>query len=135
MRLKFVENPELRTEEIAALRSAVGWDERKEQMQKIVGCTYMSAACLDGDRLVGWIDVISDGVDDAFIRNLVVDPAYQRRGIGLQLLKMVAGRIKKDRIKTANVLFEPELAALYRKAGFRIISGGMIDNEAERLDS
>lgn len=131
MRLNYVENPDLQAQEIAALRTAVGWDAREEKLQKIVGCTYMTAACQDENLLVGFVDVISDGVDDAFIRNLLVHPRYRRRGIGLQLLKIVVQRTKQDNIKTVNVLFEPELTGLYLKAGFRIIGGGLIDNEAE----
>ncbi|MFU8794763.1 MAG: GNAT family N-acetyltransferase, partial [Dethiobacteria bacterium] len=65
------------------------------------------------------------------IRSLVVHPDYRRRGIALNLLKMVTERIKKSNIKTTNVLFEPELTDLYRKAGFRIVGGGLIDNERE----
>ncbi len=131
MSLQFVENPELEAAAVAALRKRVGWEERKEKLEQVIGQTYLTAACFDGTRLVATIDVISDGVDDAFIRNLVVDPAYQRRGIALGLLKLVVKRLKADQIKTVNILFEPELNGLYRKAGFRIVSGGMIDNEEE----
>lgn len=131
MRLEYNENPEVDVEEVAALRKAVGWEPRKEQLQQIVGCTYMTVICRDSGNLVGYVDVISDGVDDAFIRNLLVHPDYQRRGIALNLLQIIVRRIKADRIKTANVLFEPALTDLYREAGFRIICGGIMDNEKE----
>ncbi len=132
MTLKFVENPELDPDQIAELRKSVGWDGRRNKLEKIIGCTYMTAACYDDDLLVGCVDVISDGVDDAFIRNLVVRPEYQGRGIGLKLLVIVNNRLKADCIKTVNVLFEPELASFYTRAGFRIVGGGLIDNETER---
>ncbi len=131
MNLQYIVNPELEAEAVAALRTEVGWDARKEALKKIIGCTYLTAACFDENRLVGIVDVISDGVDDAFIRNLVVDPQYQRKGIGLKLLKLILVQLKKDKIKTVNILFEPGLTGLYRKAGFRIVSGGIIDNEEE----
>ncbi len=131
MRLRYSENPDLEAEMVAALRSEVGWDARKEKLERIIGRTYTTAACFDGNRLIGFVDVISDGVDDAFIRNLLVHPDYRGKGIGLRLLQIIIKRIKTDRIKTINVLFEPQLAELYRKAGFRIIKGGIIDNEEE----
>ncbi len=124
-------NPFLKVEDVAALRIKVGWDSRKEQLQCILGKTYLSAACFDNSRLVGMIDVISDGVDDALIRNLMVDPDYHREGVALKLLEMVKNQLKADRIKTVNVLFEPDLRALYVKAGFRVVCGGIIDNEKE----
>jgi ribosomal protein S18 acetylase RimI-like enzyme len=129
--LKYVENPVLEAADIAGLREAVGWDGRKDQWEKIAGCTYLTAACFDHDRLVGFVDVLSDGVDDALIRGLVVHPAYQRQGIGLELLQMVIKKVKAEKIKTTNVLFDLELAGLYRKAGFKIIGGGIIDIERE----
>lgn len=131
MQLRYVENPVLKAAEVARLRVAVGWDAREKQLEKVIDKTYLTAACFDNDNLVGFVDVISDGVDDAFIRNLVVLPGYQRFGIALELLNIIIRRTKADRIKTVNVLFEPELIDLYRKAGFRIVNGGMIDHENE----
>lgn len=133
MPLRYVENPELGAETIAALRVLVGWDARIKKLEKIVGCTYMTATCYDKDLLVGFVDVLSDGVDDALVRSLVVHPEYQGRGIGLELIRIVVERLKANQIKTINVLFETELTAFYSKAGFRIVSGGLIDNETEGL--
>ena len=129
MILEFIEKPAVAPEELASLRKAVGWDRRLSRIRKTVGCCYYWVGCRFNGRLVGYVEVISDGVDDAYIRSLIVHPAYQKRGIGMRMLKMVITRIKADRIKTVNVLFEPELAGFYRKAGFRIVSGGLIDHE------
>ncbi len=131
MSLIFKVDPNLTTEEIAELRHLVGWEGREKRITRIIGSTFMTAACFEQDRLIGFVDVLSDGVEDALIRSLIVHPDYQRRGIALRLLKMVIKRTKAEKIKTINVLFEPELEPLYRKAGFRIVNGGLIDNEAE----
>lgn len=131
MPLRYELNSGISAAEIASLRHLVGWEPREKKMAELVGCTYMTAACFEDDLLVGFVDVLSDGVEDALIRSLVVHPGYQRRGIARHLLKMVTERIKESNIKTTNVLFEPELTDLYRKAGFRIVSGGLIDNEWE----
>ncbi|MBW6463813.1 MAG: GNAT family N-acetyltransferase [Firmicutes bacterium] len=131
MSLRYELNPGISAGEIASLRHQVGWESREKELAELVGCTYMTAACFEDDLLVGFVDVLSDGVEDALIRSLVVHPDYRRRGIALNLLKMVTERIKKSNIKTTNVLFEPELTDLYRKAGFRIVGGGLIDNERE----
>jgi N-acetylglutamate synthase-like GNAT family acetyltransferase len=127
--LNYQVNPKIKARELARLRKAVGWDSREDKLEKIIGSTYLSVACYNGESLVGFVDVLSDGVDDALIRSLMVDPRYQRKGIGLELLNMVTSRIKADQIKTVNVLFEPKLSSFYRKAGFRMVSGGLIDNE------
>jgi len=129
--LRYELNPEVSAEMVASLRQRCGWEARQKKMEKIIGCTYLAAACFDDQKLIGFVDVLSDGVEDALIRGLIVDPDYRRRGIAVALLNMVVGRIRADQIKTVNVLFEPNLADLYQKAGFRIVSGGLIDNEAE----
>lgn len=131
MLLRYELNPDISAELVASLRQRCGWEARQKKMEKIIGCTYLTAACFDDQNLIGFVDVLSDGVDDALIRGLVVDPGYRRRGVAVALLTMVVERIKTDQIKTVNVLFEPNLAGLYLKAGFRIVSGGLIDNEAE----
>lgn len=132
MLLRYELNPDISAVLVASLRQRCGWEARQKKMEKIIGCTYLTAACFDDQKLIGFVDVLSDGVEDALIRGLVVDPDYRRRGIAVALLNMVVERTKADQIKTVNVLFdEPNLAGLYRKAGFRIVSGGLIDNEAE----
>jgi len=129
VQLKYVVNPAVQPEKVASLRESVGWDNRLAQLKETIGSTYLIIACFHDVNLVGFVDVISDGVDDALIRNLMVHPDYCGKGIALNLLKYTAERLSEDRIKTVNVLFEPELADLYQKAGFNIICGGIIDNE------
>ena len=132
MQPAFIEKPDLTPEAVAALRKAVGWDERVDKIRQYLGRLYYWAGCLDGDLLAGYVEVVSDGVDDGYIRNLIVHPSYRRRGIGLKLVQMAAARIEADGIKTANLLFEPELVPFYRKAGFTIVAGGVIDNEMRK---
>lgn len=42
----------------------------------------------DGDRLVGLLGAMDDGVMTAYIHYFLVHPDYQRHGIGRQLLEM-----------------------------------------------
>ena len=122
--------PHLKAEQVAELRELVNWDGRIEKFRKKLGNTYFCVACFADDTLVGYVDVVSDGIDDAYIRDLVVHPEYQRRGIGSKLLDMIIKRVRSDRIKTLNVVFEPRLNEFYEKANFVIMAGGIIDNEA-----
>lgn len=129
MGLRFEENPVLKADQVAGLREAVGWGGRAEKYKAVLDSTYFCAACLADDRLVGYVDVVSDEVEDAYVRDLAVHPDYQRRGIGSKLLAMVIERTKADGIRMINVVFEPALADFYRRAGFIILAGGVIDNE------
>jgi ribosomal protein S18 acetylase RimI-like enzyme len=125
MELRYEYSPHLKAEQVAGLREMVNWDRRIEKFKKKLGNT-----CFADDTLVGYVDVVSDGIDDAYIRDLVVHPDYHRRGIGSKLLYMIITRVRSDRIKTLNVVFEPRLKEFYAKANFVIMAGGIIDNEA-----
>lgn len=129
MEFRYEYTPNLKAEQVASLRESVGWDARVEKFKKKLGNTYFCVACFKDDNLVGYLDVVSDGIDDAYIRDLVVHPDYQRRGIGLNLLNMVIKRAKSDGIKMVNVIFEPRLENFYKRANFVIMSAGQIDNE------
>lgn len=129
MELCYEYNPCLKADQIARLRELVKWDGRLEKYKKKLGNTYFCVACFADNELIGYVDIVSDGIDDAYIRDLIVHPDYQRCGIGSKLLGMVIKRVKADGIKMVNVVFDPRLEEFYRKANFIIMSGGIIDNE------
>lgn len=130
MELRYEYSPHLEAEQVAKLREMVNWEGRVEEFKKKLGNTYFCVACFADNELVGYVDIVSDGIDDAYIRDLVVHPDYQRRGVGSKLLDMVITRVRSDGIKMVNVVFEPRLKEFYKKANFVIVSGGIIDNEA-----
>ncbi len=131
MALSYEYSPKLTPQQVAELRLSVGWDGRVEKYKKKLGKSYLWVACFDNQKLVGYADVVSDGVDDAYIRDVIVQPDYQHRGIGTKLLGMITKRIRSDGIKMVHVIFDPSLEAFYRQAHFTIMLSGVIDNEKE----
>ena len=129
MSLRFAFSPVLEAQQVAALSLSVGWDGRVEKYKKKLGKSYLCVACFDGSKLVGYADVVSDGVDDAYVRDVIVHPDYQHRSIGTKLLEMISTRIRSDGIKMVHVIFDPSLETFYRKANFTIMMSGIIDNE------
>ena len=129
---RFELKPSLKLEEIGRLRVMIGWDEALDLYRQTLGSTYVWAGCFCGDELVGYVDVTSDGVADAYIRDLMVHPAHQRLGIGSRLLNMVLDQIRRDGIRMANVVFERHLAGFYHHAGFHLMAGGLLDFRSDR---
>ena len=74
LRLRYELKPELSALRVASLRERVGWDPREDRYDKILGSTYRWAGCFAASRLIGYVDVVSDGVDDAFVRDLMFTP-------------------------------------------------------------
>jgi GNAT superfamily N-acetyltransferase len=71
----------------------------------------------DGDRLVGLVCAMDDGIMTAYVHYLLVHPDYQLKGIGKELV----GRIKshyKDYLRIVVVAYDDELK-FYEYCGFK----------------
>ena len=78
-------------------------------------------------RLVGFVNVVWDGLVHAWIQDTMVDPRDHHRGIGKQL---VAGAVEATRAagcEWLHVDFDDDLRGFYFKAcGFTPTNGGLI---------
>ncbi|MCL2843700.1 MAG: GNAT family N-acetyltransferase [Oscillospiraceae bacterium] len=72
----------------------------------------------DNDKLVGLIRGLDDGIWQATIDCLLVNPDYQGRGIASTLLKMMLGDY--ETLLYVDVLPEQHNASFYLKHGFQI---------------
>lgn len=76
----------------------------------------------DGQRLVGAIRLLSDGYEWTVVTDIVVDPAYRRRGIGRELMHRAAaaasGKFAVARIPPGTEGFFRRLDALPSYDGF-----------------
>ena len=70
----------------------------------------------DNDALVGLICAMDDGIMNAYVHYLLVDPAFQRRGIGRRLVDMVKDKYK-DYMRVVVVAYDDELH-FYENCGF-----------------
>jgi len=113
------------------LRVQVGWDRMPGYYDLILARSYTHFSAHLSQQLVGFVNVISDGIADAFLVDLMVHPAYQRRGLGLALVQHAIQALKADGIRCIEVLFDPALEEFYRSCGFHILQAGIIDTWAE----
>ena len=71
----------------------------------------------DGDKLVGMICAMDDGIMNAYIHYLLVDPAYHGRTIGRTLVDMAKTHYK-DYLRIVLIAYDNELH-FYEQCGFR----------------
>lgn len=90
--------------------------------------TYFTAR--KNGRLIGFIDVLSDGIADAYLQDLAVHPDYQNIGIGTELMNRAVGYLKSQNIKAIQVIFDPRNTKFYKRFGFNIVQAGIIDKDA-----
>ena len=75
----------------------------------------------DGDRLVGLLSAMDDGIMTAYIHYLLVRPEYQGRGIGEQLIEKTKEKYK-DYLRIVLVAYDKE-CGFYEHCGFKIGEG------------
>lgn len=81
----------------------------------------------DAGRLVGFVQVCWDGGVHAFLLDTVVDPAWQRRGIGRRLVEAAVADAGAAGCHWLHVDFEPRLEEFYlRECGFRATRAGLL---------
>ena len=114
---------------IGDLRNSVGWNSMTEFHTKSLCNSYFYICCYDNDKLVGFLDVVSNGSSDAYIQDVIVRPEYQFKGVGTTLMAMAIDKLKKNNIYAISVLFDERLSDFYKKFGFFIMCGGQIINE------
>ena len=124
----------IKQKEIETLRTAVGWDKQEGKYDKILEHSYTHYSVHDDSQLIGFINIISDGIGDAFLVNLMVHPKFQSKGIGTALVKTAIFDIKSDGVKFIQVIFDPEIETFFKKFGFHVVKAGVIDNETMDVD-
>jgi len=84
--------------------------------------SYVVTFVYDDEALIGFGRAISDGVSQAAIYNIAVDPNYHRQGIG----RLIINDLLKF-VKHCNVVLytHPDTVSFYKKLGFRRMKTGM----------
>ena len=109
------------TEEYLGLRSSVDWvvPSREDGERSLEG-SWAAVCAVDGERVVGMGRLISDGVFYFMAVDVVVDPAYQRRGVGSQIMRKleeVVARAGGNRV--VNLTATTNVADFYVNIGYR----------------
>ena len=104
----------------------IGWARPLSGVQlfKILKNSYKFTLAMDGDKIAGFVQAISDEVKFAFIPMLEVLPEYQGMGIGTELMKNLLLQLKD--IDNIDLICDPDLQPYYEKLGMIKYSGMVI---------
>lgn len=90
-------------DEFFLLYETTGWNANgtytKEQLFKAINNSWYSISAYDNEILVGFGRIISDGVYQTFIGDMIVHPEYQKKGIGSEILDLLTDKCKESGIK------------------------------------
>lgn len=126
--MKYIVNKDIQASEIADLRQSVGWNSMEKELNNHNLKDYCNLACYVEDLLVGYISVVSNGVTDAYIQDLMVRPKFQKQGIGTELMNRTIKYLKDNSIYMISVIYgTQELKAYYERFGFYTMLCGQLE--------
>ena len=108
--------------EVLPLYESVGWIlyvKHPDVLEKAFANSLYILGAFEEEKLVGLIRCVGDGHSIVFVQDLLVDPEYQRKGIGTALMQRVLERyahVYQIQLSTDNT---EKTKAFYRSLGFR----------------
>ena len=120
--IKFVRKwPE---DEIVNLYKSGGWWKDhydKSAIGHLIKGSFVFAVVIDKktEKTISMGRVLSDGVSDGYIQDLVVLPEYRKKGIGKKLITSLIEYCKSKNINWIALISEPNQEEFYKKIGFK----------------
>ncbi|MCB9496487.1 MAG: GNAT family N-acetyltransferase [Fibrobacteria bacterium] len=123
MDIQFKQIKHFDQDQLRDLFLSVGWSSGQYPDQLVVAMenSHRVISAWDGDRLVGLVNALSDGIMTAYFHYLLVHPDYHDRGIGKNLATLILGEYEGFARKVL-IAYEEEVP-FYEKLGFVVGSG------------
>ncbi|MBT3240114.1 MAG: GNAT family N-acetyltransferase [Chloroflexi bacterium] len=92
-----------------------------EELELSFKNSYAICFAVEGDRIVGKVRVLSDGVCNAYIVDTWTDSEYRNRGIASRMMEKLLEKLAGQHV----YLFTDDSVAFYKKLGFRARPTGL----------
>ena len=118
MYIEYRETHDFSEKELERLFLSVEWSSGHFPDKLVVAMQNFSTvySAWDGNKLIGMICAMDDGIMNAYVHYLLVDPDYQGKTIGRTLVDMIKKKYK-DYLRIAVIAYDDELA-FYENCGF-----------------
>ena len=115
-------------DEIVNLYRAGGWWKEEYDPNTLPGLvkgSFVFAVAVDQKtgHAIGMGRVISDGISDGYIQDLIVLPAYRKKGIGKRIVTALVGECSLAGISWIGLIAEPDTEPFYHPLGFHPMQG------------
>jgi ribosomal protein S18 acetylase RimI-like enzyme len=118
---------EVPTEAVVDLYKAGGWWHEEAAWRTVIPAMVRGSFCFlvarAGARYVGMGRVISDGVSDGYIQDVVVVPELRGRGVGREIVRRLTARCLEAGLSWIGLIAEPGTQAFYEPLGFGALAG------------
>jgi N-acetylglutamate synthase-like GNAT family acetyltransferase len=90
----------------------------KEQLYQAANNSWYHISIYDHDKLIAFGRMISDGIYQALICDVMVDPNYQKQGLGKQIIEELLTKCKESGIQSIQLFSAKGKQQFYKKFGF-----------------
>ena len=108
--------------ELYPLFVATGWNEKlnlaAEDLQRAVENSFAVISVYEGDQLIGFGRLVSDGVLYATIHDVVVSPNWQQQGIGSSIIRKLVMICQHHDIHSVHLFANKGAENFYKHLGF-----------------
>lgn len=120
MNIEYKTIKEIGKQELQDLFLANKWDSGNypDKLQIAIRNSSAVYTAWDGDKLIGLVNVLSDGIMNAYLHYVLVHPDYQGHGIASKLIKLFLEE-HKDYMRRVIISY-PESVSFYEKNGFKV---------------
>ena len=94
-------------------------------IQSMIKGSFVFAIVVDtiNDKAIGMGRVISDGISDAYIQDLIIMPEYRKKGIGKKLVKTLIDYCISKKLVWIGLIAEPGSEDFYKDLGLKNMKG------------
>ncbi len=114
-------------DDVVALYESAGWWREsaagRASIPAMIAGSFCFAVAVVGERAVAMGRVISDGVSDGYIQDVVVLPELRGRGVGREMIALLTRMCLERGLVWIGLVAEPGTTAFYERLGFRELSG------------
>ena len=91
-------------DEFNCLYDAVGWGSYEKNIsEKALANTIYSVSIYDDNKIIGYGRLIGDGICFLYIHDVMVDPKYQNKKIGSQIMNKLLEKVKQVKFENPYV--------------------------------
>lgn len=115
----------LPVEEIVELYKEAGWWKENAREKRLLPALIKGSFCFmiarHQGKIVGMGRVISDGVSDGYIQDLVVKKEWRGKNIGKELVRRLTSICIDHGLEWIGLIAEPHTAPFYEVLGFHVL--------------
>jgi len=109
-------------EDFFQLFETTGWNKKyqlsEDTLIEALRNSWFKISAYDGQKLIGYGRIISDGIVHALLLDIIIHPDYQGKYIGKEILDRLVDKCKKHKIRDIQLFCAKDKIGFYEKYGF-----------------